>query len=176
MWTKIKNHPNYEAHPEGFIRSLDSYANGPYGSKTFRKGKVLKPWNTTSGYSVVQLTGGRRYAVHRLIAETFIPNPENKPYVNHIDGNKQNNRVDNLEWVTPAENNYHAKEIGLRNDRIRVRQIDMLTGKVIAEYKSLKEASKVTGLDYSSIAYAARGVYKHSGGFKWERVTTSRKA
>lgn len=54
------------------------------------------------------------YYIHRLVAQTFIPNPLNKSYVNHIDGNKQNDRVDNLEWCTPSENSFHAFRIGLK--------------------------------------------------------------
>lgn len=70
--------------------------------------------NTGKGYLCVDLykNGKRkRFYIHRLVAETFIPNPENKPYINHIDGNPKNNNVSNLEWCTPLENVEHASKV-----------------------------------------------------------------
>ena len=81
-------------------------------------GKKLKPNTVTKGYQMVKLymdNGKKRNAsVHRLVAEAFIPNPDNKPEVNHNDGNKKNNHVDNLEWVTGSENVKHAFDHKLR--------------------------------------------------------------
>ena len=71
---------------------------------------------------------------------------------------------------------FHANEEGLTEDRIPVEQIDPSTNLVLATYRSLKEAAEATGINYSSLAYCARGKYKTSGGFIWKRVTTSRKA
>lgn len=76
--------------------------------------KLLDPPVSSSGYKFVRI-GVKSYPLHRVIASTFIPNPENKPQVNHIDGNKTNNAVSNLEWVTAKENNHHARTTGLYN-------------------------------------------------------------
>lgn len=66
------------------------------------------------GYKTVRMDGGKTKMIHRLVAEAFIPNPDNKPFVNHIDGNKLNNCLDNLEWCTNGENVKHAISTGLR--------------------------------------------------------------
>ena len=79
--------------------------------------KYIKQSLKTNGYFQVKLfkDGVRKYyIVHRLVAKTFVPNPDNKPEVNHIDGNKQNNHASNLEWVTSRENQLHAFQLGLQ--------------------------------------------------------------
>lgn len=86
-----------------------------YNKKT---GRYLKQTNIGwGGYYRVQLgtKNGSPKLVHRLVAEIYLPNPENKPEVNHIDGNKLNNHVSNLEWVTAKENAKHAASLGLKN-------------------------------------------------------------
>lgn len=77
------------------------------------RGKPLAQDVTNSGYARVWVRGKHR-SVHRLVAQTYVPNPEQKPHVNHIDGNKLNNRADNLEWVTQSENQRHAYDSGLQ--------------------------------------------------------------
>jgi hypothetical protein len=80
-------------------------------------GKVLSPKPGKLGYKTVSLHMNgyaKKYLVHRLVAEAFIPNPEDKPYVNHIDGDKSNNEVSNLEWATPSENSKHSYRTHLR--------------------------------------------------------------
>lgn len=94
-----------------------------YGKvRTVKTGRVLTPAIDERGYERVCLfkyDRERRYKVHRLVAITFIPNPDNKPQVNHKDGNKRNNSVDNLEWVTNEENMRHANAAGLREGHQR---------------------------------------------------------
>lgn len=85
-----------------------------------RKEKILKPVIAASGYPVLRLTKNgknKQHTLHRMLAEVFLPNPENKPQVNHIDGNKQNHELHNLEWCTSSENNLHAVRTGLKQRR-----------------------------------------------------------
>ena len=101
----------------GEIITFDHNSVRKNGKVDNRKGKVLKP-TLRKGYLAVTLThnGERKtYGVHRLVADAFIPNPENKPTVNHINGVKTDNRVDNLEWATMKENCDHKWRTGLAN-------------------------------------------------------------
>lgn len=85
-------------------------------------GRQVKPQENNCGYMRVQLCNGKhkpRFFVHRIVAELFIPNPLNLPQVNHKDGNKKNNHIDNLEWVSASDNRKHAfRELGLKPTRV----------------------------------------------------------
>lgn len=119
-----------------------------------------------NGYESISLGTDRKwYAVHRLVAETFIPNPENKPYVNHINCDRTDNRVENLEWVTQKENcASHGKEISHPR---RVIQMDM-AGNELARFDSLQEASDAIGYSASAISKAVLGINASGGGYKWK--------
>ena len=113
---------------------------------SLKSNKWLKQFNNGYGYSFTNLCkNGKEKTkyVHRLVAKTFIPNQDNKPQVNHKDGNKQNNCIDNLEWVTHSENMKHAFKIGLesnqgiKNGNSKLTENDVLTihGLCLSEMK-----------------------------------------
>lgn len=106
----------------------------------------------------------RTLFVHRLVAQAFIPNPLNKPQINHIDGNKKNNCADNLEWCSASENMEHAYKNGLRKTR-KVAQVK--DGKIINTFLNVYRASKETGIQYASIYWCANGVLGSAGGYVW---------
>jgi hypothetical protein len=119
IWKNIPSlGDNYEASSFGRIRSLDRESfRQDTGTILFIKGAVVAQQVDQNSYRRVRLLVNKEKLtrkVHRLIAEAFIDNPENKPQVNHIDGNKSNNEVSNLEWVDNSDNQRHAIEIGLK--------------------------------------------------------------
>jgi hypothetical protein len=168
-WKKIENYDNYEVSCFGNVRNA-------------KTGRILKP--VDESYLAVRLSHSKNKIiksckVHRLVAEMFIENPENKPQVNHKDKNKHNNHVDNLEWVTNQENSIHRSDgvIQTTNQNLPIYCIDKDTGIKIKKYNSISEASEwlfneglSDNLDSikASISCCIRGVYKHSFGYKWE--------
>lgn len=141
--------------------------------------RILKPSTTTYGYHHYKLrlnNVSKSWKAHRLLAIHFVPNPLNKPCVNHINGIKIDNRVENIEWCTLSENTRHAHDKGLihrsnkgkwvSNKSKKIYQYDLL-GNHIKTHKSLRQASKSTGIVLSSISLCANKKNKTAGGFKW---------
>lgn len=152
---------------------LDYFINedGIIKNKNGKEMKLKK--NTRSGYLECGLYHDKKYVyptIHRLVAQTFIPNPNNYPVVNHKDGNKMNNSVSNLEWCTYSENSIHAWKNSLKNSDSIDKAVEQYTmnGDFIKRYKSSAEATRETG--FSHIHCAARGTRKSAGGFIWKFV------
>lgn len=143
---------------------------------------IMKCFLSKNGYVRVCLTKfgvGSKKLVHRLVAQAFIPNPNNLPQVNHKDGNKQNNKVDNLEWCTPSENMLHSYKNNLEkppmlnkygSSHVRatpVNQYDM-SGNFIKRFGSIIEASIELNIHPSCICNCCKNRRKSAGGFIWK--------
>lgn len=153
-----------------------------------RRNKFMST-RVSRGYLLTKLSNNgkqKTIAVHRLVAKAFIPNPENKPEVNHKDENKLNNHANNLMWATSREN----ANWGTRNKRIaeyvkanpvklngkivfktkRIKQIDPKTNKVISVYNSVSEASRLNNFHQGNISSCLTGNRNFASGYKWEYV------
>lgn len=162
IWEKIEKFENYEVSNLGNVRSFIKEKNGV----------VLKPQKNKKGYYQVLLYKNKKphpKRLHRLVAQAFIPNPENKPQVNHIDGNKLNNCVNNLEWCTNSENQIHAYKNGLEKPKTqrKIRQYD-IDGNYIKSFDYIRNAQKELNIDESSISKCCRGERKSAGGYIWK--------
>ena len=172
IWRKIEGYEGlYEVSNLGQVRSFYS-----------GEAKVLKPSIDKDGYLKVNLYKNKklyRKLIHRLVATAFIPNLDNKPQVNHIDGNKQNNAVSNLEWCTRIENIQHSWETGLRNEETKKKMSEANKGKLAGEknpksrkvicittgetFNCIREAEEKYNIAHQNISKCCKGKYKSAG-------------
>ena len=166
----------YQVSNLGHIRSVDRFVK-KHNGKRLIKGKILSPSKSKrTGYYQIHLYKlgcVYRYNVHSLVAKAFIPQ-NGKPYVNHKDGQKENNMADNLEWVTCTENHYHAVRIGANKNygtnNYRARRVIQLSkdGKVIKLWECIKDAERSLGIHEANIVKCCTGKRKTTGGFMWK--------
>jgi NUMOD4 motif./HNH endonuclease. len=158
---EIEGFPDYLISNLGYVISKERKVNNGRGYRI----KKLTTLNISlsRGYQMVTIyRDGKAYfkSLHRLLAKAFIPNPDNKPYINHIDHNRGNNTLTNLEWCTPKENIdafwIHAKNTNLNVhiNRVGKQVINIVTG---VEYNSIREASRVEKIDRNTLKYKLRG-------------------
>lgn len=175
-WRDIKGYENeYQISNLGRIKGLPRYVSNHTG-KVLLKEHFLQGYRTKKGYIHVELKG-KVYAVHRLVALHFLENKDKKEQVNHIDGNKANNNVSNLEWCTNAENQIHAYRIGLNHPspfagrpKIKVGKFSITGNTLIEKYDSLAEArrkNKIKGRNSIGNAIIRKNKLY---GYLWRRI------
>ena len=157
IWKDIEGYENdYQVSNLGRVKSLPKKCWNGKGY-WFRDGRILTPVKSKKGYLNVWCRKNI-FKVHRLVANAFIPNPQNLPQVNHIDGDKTNNCVANLEWVTDGENLLHAYRVLGRKQKTGKNHhnsravIQLKDGKIINLFDSLNEAARATGAHFSVIS------------------------
>lgn len=180
IWKPIKGYEGcYEISSLCRIRSIPRKIKSKSIGFAMTKERILKPWlcKSTKYYMVTlyKYHKSKKKSVHRLFAEAFIPNPENKPFIDHINGVRSDNRIENLRWVTHKENmnTPTAKENRIRSQSHsakRVAQISILTGEVIQEYRSVGEVERQNGFRRGNISACCRGETEISFGYKWKYI------
>lgn len=174
VWRDIKGYEGiYQVSNLGRVKSLDRKIRHSKSKFLNVKGKVLKPKIGTSGYLEVDLRQNGKHQhcrIHRLVAQAFIPNPNNFPIVNHKDENKLNANVNNLEWCNSKYNSNWgtAIERTVNKKSIKIIQIDKDSNKIINVFASSAEAARKTGIGQGHISSCCTGKRKTTGGYRWK--------
>lgn len=174
LWKDIPEYDNYQVSNLGKVKSKARKVVFGHSSRMDPE-RIMALAEDKDGYYRVALSKDgkkKRFFVHRLVGMAWIENPEELPVINHIDGNKQNNELSNLEWCTRSENDLHAFKTGLRQatdggTRKAVMQYSQ-DGTFIREYESITEAGKVIGCTLQLIGMACNGKVKTAKGFVWK--------
>lgn len=161
MWQKINEFNVYSVSDSGEVRND-------------RTGKILKQYIDKDGYYRVTLHMDKRRGwrgVARLVAEAFVPNPNNYPVVNHKDENKSNNSADNLEWCTASYNTNYGTRNSRCAEKMGKKVYQFQGDELVGIWQSTKLAGRVFGISPMNIADCARGVKPSAGGYKWSYVS-----
>ena len=168
IWKDVKGYEGlYMVSDLGRVKSVERYVKGRYSNTQRVKEKIKTQSVKDNGYLIVSLYKNNKSSqkyVHRLVAEAFIPNPDNLPEVNHKDGNKQNNCINNLEWCTSKENNWHRYHVLHKCWSSDKKVLCIETGVI---YNSITSASQATNIDNGSISKVCHNKRKTAGGFHW---------
>ena len=165
-WKDVKDFENiYQISNKGNIRALN------YNNKKGCVQNLKVDVSKQNGYCYIRLCNGntnKHFRVHRLVAEAFIPNPDNLPQVNHKDENKQNNCVDNLEWCSQQYNMNYGTRIkrGSQNRKKGLLQLD-LHNNILQKWTSGLDAQEALGIQRSHISQCCNNKRKTAGGYKW---------
>lgn len=172
IWKDIEGFEGiYQISNLGNVRSLPRIVNRKDGASCHKEGKAIKIWKDNHNYSIVFLWLNNKrscFKVHRLVAKTFIDNPYNKPEVDHIDGNKDNNKISNLRWVTSKENSSNPITYKRKKDNNPKRKVINITENKV--FKSIKSASEYYNIVHSSICECCKGKRKTAGKYEWKYV------
>jgi len=155
-------------------------AHSPARLRRNKKGKIYDCYQTPNSkqdnyWTVTVKTKSGKYVkrnMHRLLMQTFVPNPQNKAHVNHIDGDKSNNELYNLEWATPRENSQHAVRMGLSTSTWAEKEVHQYTlaGVYVNSFINDSAAQKATGIPKQNISKVTLGNRIHAGYFQWTRL------
>ena len=184
IWKSIKNYEGlYEISNYGRVKSINRLVKGRWGFTKINE-KILNLVFDKDGYLIVTLCKDGKQKVgkvHRLVAEAFLDNPNNYPVINHIDGRKENNNVENLEFCTQSHNVKEAYRLGLEKPQLtglgklgiknkkamKIKQIDLATNEVVNYYYGTLEAQRNTGINFRNIHMCLNGKRKSAGGYIW---------
>lgn len=176
IWKDIKGYEGiYQVSNMGKIKSVERYMLNRWGNgfKRWRE-KIKKQTLSKNGYyTVILSTNGnyKTYFTHRLVAEAFIPNPENKPCIDHINTDRTDNRVENLRWVTHKENqNNPLTKIKMKRNKSKAKPIIQLTktNELVRKWESASQVQRDLGYSKSAISSCCRGAKsKTAYGYKW---------